>query len=144
MKKKFYGVFQSIDDAKEALGRIKKESLNLVDLTVIYLEPHQTKKEGEELHFETAVEDFVENNRLDVLKWPGLHQLELEGFGKINIGMSNSRNAAEKKLFDRKAFEAVEPEIENHKIVALIEVEPHVAGKVRYVLESIGADIIED
>jgi hypothetical protein len=147
MKQKIYGIFSNIDDAKQALGSIKKELLNLADLTIIFSddqEPHVSRRRN---NFEFATEYFIESSQRSTLIWPGLKEEDLSGVGKIQIGSNHSSelNSSPSSQISNLADEdlgIIEREIKTNKVVAIIEAEPELLPKLRLILESNGAEII--
>lgn len=152
MKRRLFGVFNSIDDAKNALGQIKKESWNQTEFMVIVGEPDVNRGDDSKAHFEMAVENFLSNNhpepgrRMDHI-WPGLKEMQLAGIGTVNVGYSipvegNNEAALDRKLNETE-IQLVEREILANKIVALIEVEELYLPKLRLIMDTNSARLME-
>ncbi|HBF36520.1 MAG TPA: hypothetical protein DDW50_04285 [Firmicutes bacterium] len=146
MRRKLYGIFSNIDDAKQALGNIKKESLNLADLTVIFADNGEVRDRKREFDFEVSSENLgkppQDMNRL----WPGLQSQNLFGIGKIQIGSSLNHqlhNSSELNLhLDESDLAVIGPQVKANKVAAIIETEVDLLPKLRFILESNGALIL--
>jgi hypothetical protein len=152
MRRRLLGVFNSIDDAKHALGQIKKESWNQAEFVVIVGEPDGNRRKEGNNHFEMAVENFItgkppETGRWINHIWPGLKEVELAGVGTVNVGYSAIAEEIPEPSWDRRFSETdiqvMEREISANKIVALIEVEEQFLPKLRLIMDTNGAELIE-
>lgn len=152
MRRILFGVFNSIDDAKHALGQIKKESWNQTEFMVIVGEPDANRSDENKAHFEMAGENFLNNNQPETgprinRVWPGLKMMEMAGVGTVNVGYSLPVEGNTKAVMDRKLSErdiqVVEREISAHKIVALIEVDEQFLPKLRLIMDTNGAELVE-
>jgi hypothetical protein len=152
MRRRLFGVFNSIDEAKNTLGQIKKESWNQTEIMVIVREPDGNREIETEGHYEMAGENFLSDpspetgRRIDRL-WPGFKEMELAGIGSVNIGYStpvegNNEPAIVQQL-NEKNIQVVEREISGHKVVALIEAEEQFLPKLRFIMDANGAELLE-
>lgn len=158
MKRKLFGVFNSVDDAKNVLGLIKKESWNQAELMVIMGEragaDHNGAKKSNP-NFEAAAENFLTNNSPASARqinhiWPGLKDVEIAGIGIVKIGYSAPAEANNESIINQKLGElneidikAVEREIAAKKIVAYLEIEEQFLPKLRLIMASNGAELKE-
>jgi hypothetical protein len=148
MRQKIYGIFSNVNDAKQAFGSIKKESLNQADLTIVFANDQETKANHRKDNYEFATEYFIETPRNSPPSWPGLKEESLSGIGKIQIGFNiptKSGNPSEPITSMQLAegdLGIIEREIKAHKVVTIIEAEPEFVPKLRLILESNGAEII--
>jgi hypothetical protein len=152
MRRRLFGVFNSIDDAKHALGQIKKEGWNQTRFMVIVGETDANRMNEGKAHFEMAGENFLNNNHPETgtginRVWPGLKEMELTGVGTVNVGYSipveeNNEAAINQKLSETD-IQVVEREIFANKIVALIEVEEQFLPKLRLIMDTNGAELLE-
>ncbi len=153
MRRRLFGVFNSIDDAKSALGQIKKESWNQTKFMVIVGDPDIKPVKESKAHFEVASENFLNGNhhpesgrRIDHI-WPGLKEKELTGVGTVNVGYSTAAEGNNEPSLEQKLSEidiqVVEREISANKIVAFIEVEEHFLPKLRLIMDTNGAELVE-
>jgi hypothetical protein len=148
MKEKLFGVFSNIDDAKSALGQIKMESWNRADLTVLF-SGQKIDKERREDDFELAAEYFLnDSQRTPPPIWPGFREENIHGIGKVQIGSSYP---VEKESLPGKIeelaggeLETIGREISSQKVVTIIEVEPEIMPKVRFILEKNGAEVFKE
>lgn len=152
MKRRLLGVFNSIDDAKHALGQIKKEGWNQTQFMVIVGEPDANRDNQRKTHFEIAGENFLENNHPATGSginrvWPGLKEMELAGVGTVNVGynipVEESNESAMNQQLSETDIQVVEREIFANKIVALIEVEEQFIPKLRFIMDTNGAELLE-
>ncbi len=147
MRSKLYGIFSNIDDAKQALGNIKKESLNLADLTVVFADNSETLERRRESDLELANdlgEPALKSNRV----WPGLQSQNLSGIGNIKIGTSQSQLLAQSPKgplhLDENDLAVIGPQIKANRVAAIIESDVDLLPKVRFILESNGAFVISN
>lgn len=154
MKRSMVGVFNSINDAKNTLGQIKKESWNQTEFLVIVGEPVGNSENETETYYEMAGENFLTNpdpapgRPISRRFWPGLREMELAGFGTVNVGFSNPPEGPKEPELDKifggenhRRF--LEREIAAHKVLAFIEVEEEFLGKLRYIMDTHGAQLLE-
>ena len=144
MKQKIYAAFNNLDDAKLAMGSIKKENLNQANLKVIFL-TDQTGKDFQKDHYEFGEEFFPPNIPTNShLVWPGVKVVNILGLGKVQIAVNtplpHERNFGS-ELVDED-LKIVEPEVKAQKIVAIIEAETDLIPKFKFILQSNGAEII--
>ena len=148
MRQKIYGIFTNVDDAKQAFGSIKKESLNQTDLTIVFANGQETHADHRKDNYEFATEYFIESSRNAPTSWPGLKEESLFGIGKIQIGFNNPTKIDDPSELTRSLPLAeadlgiIEREIKANKVVTIIEAEPELVPKLRLILESNGAEII--
>lgn len=153
MRRRLFGVFSSIDDAKNALGQIKKESWNQTEFIVIVGDPDTIRAKENKAHFEMAVENFLNGNHPESERrinhiWPGLKEMELTGVGTVNVGYIEAAEGNNEPMLDQKLSETdiqvVKREISTNKIVALIEVDEQFLPKLRLIMDTNGAELIEE
>ncbi len=148
MRSKLYGIFSNIDDAKQALGNIKKESLNLADLTVIFADDSEAFERKRDSKFEFGNENFGEQTPKINRSWPGLQSQNLFGIGKIQIGSSQyhkGEDSQKQKLhLDESDLAIIGPQVKANKVAAIIESEVDLLPKLRFILESSGAFVISN
>jgi hypothetical protein len=145
MRRKIYGIFSNIDDAKQALGNIKKESLNLADLTVVFADNSGTlDRKKRESDFEFA-DDYGETTQMN-RSWPGLQSQNLYGIGKIQIGSSQYQQSETSpkplQCLDENDLAIIGPQLKANRVAAIIESDIDLLPKLRFILESNGAFVI--
>lgn len=148
MREKLYGIFLNIDDAKSASGKIKKESFNQTDLTIIIpiLDLNQTNDQKNDVEFakELVGDHFQQNHSVD---WPGMQEDYLAGVGKVQIGSSlpslaQNDNLSPKYRIEEEDMGVIQTEILAKKIVTIVKVEPELLPQIRLIMESCGADLL--
>lgn len=152
MRRRLLGVFNSIDDAKHTLGQIKKESWNQTEFMVIIGEPGDRGHEMK-THYEMAEENFLSTDKSETgrrnhrLPWPGLQEMELAGIGAVNVGFSippeGPNQVAVDKIFSETDKKFVKREISSQRVVAFIETEEQFLPKLRLIMETNGAELVE-
>ncbi len=154
MKQRILGVFHNIDDAKSALGQIKKESMNQAELTVIIGDRFHIRTRESQTLFETAAEDFADQNlgsrdsesRIDHF-WPGLKEEQLLGIGVVKVGHNspdpNDVQSAWRQKLTETALQIIGAEIAAKKIITFIEFDPRFLPKLRFIMETNGAELKE-
>jgi hypothetical protein len=145
MRSKLYGIFSNIDDARQALGNIKKESLNLADLTVVFADNSETLDHRRESDLEFARDlgdPALKSNRV----WPGLQSQNLSGIGKIKIGSSqpwpHAKSPKGPLRLDEDDLAVIGPQIKANRVAAIVECDVDLLPKLRFLLESQGAFVI--
>lgn len=154
MRQKIYSVFSNVDDAKQALGSIKKASLNQADLTVVFAEDQENPEMQDKNNYEFGAEHFGSPFRdaADTFKhnnvWPGLQTEKLAGVGKIHIGSSNIRTISGFMDHDHPIglagddLDVITKQVKANKVVAVIDAEVELIPRVRLILETHGAEIL--
>lgn len=139
MQNRIYASFTHLNTAKKVLGRIKKNSWNRADLSVIYADPSEPRTEDSK--YEMAVEGFIENNlpKNPNSRWPGLKTAYLDGVGAVNYASPDGKGLAE--IIADHPSELVN-ELASAKTVAVIDTDPELVPELRMILESNGAEII--
>jgi len=153
MKRKLFGVFNSVGDAKNALGLIKKESWNQAELMVIMGEPELNRVKENNPDFEAADANFLANNspiadRQINQIWPGLKDVKLAGVGTVKIGYNAQAEANNEFALNQKLSETdlklVGQEIASKKIIAYIEIEEQFLPKLKLIMAANGAELREE
>jgi hypothetical protein len=138
-------MFTNIEDARNALGRIKKESWHRADLTVILPEgsPESSNNDSMELAAEFAAQDRDEKR-----DWSGLRRDYWDGLGKIRYGTTFRRQPGKNQVLPEtlagQALQIVQQGIKDSKVVTIIDFEPELRAKLRVILESRGAEVLAD
>jgi hypothetical protein len=148
MKRRIIGIFNSISDAKNALGQIKKESWNQTELIVIIGEKNENRIMENKIFSEMATENFLENPgtepHMSVL-WPGLKEEQLSGIGTVRIGHSSPDQERDLASLPQKLSETdldfIGRELAAQKIVTLIEVEEQFLPKLRFIMAINSAEL---
>lgn len=134
--RRIVGVFSNVNDARNALGRIKKESWNRAEISVLIKQP------SPETSYEFG-EDFSRQQRQRrKVMWSGLKQEFIDGVGMVQIGSTNGQRRQDHYAFLKKITGAV-PYNLDQKIVGIIEVEDDLVESIYTILNSKGADIVE-
>lgn len=145
MRQKLIGVFRNIDDAKGALGLVKRENFNRAELTVICSEELlHLKKQGQ--NFEMAAENFI-GDQTDSAKliWPGLQTKDLVSVGSVRIGSTQVIPQLKTDLgLEEQDLKRIENAIQHQKVVAVIEADTEEIANIRALLASRGGFILND
>ena len=79
--------------------------------------------------------------------WPGLKEMELPGVGTVNVGYGISpegkNQPALADFFSETDRNFVKREISYHKVVAFMEVEERFLAKLRYIMDTHDALLVE-
>jgi hypothetical protein len=143
VRQRIFGIFSSPEDSRNALGRVKKESWNRAEITVVIPEPNAKHSRTDD-RFELGAEFFLDRKEQPVSTWPGLQASYLEGAGNIKVGTTALQHPPGILEPLGSGLDLVQREIQNQKIVAIIDVEPELIPRIRVILESKGAEIITD
>jgi hypothetical protein len=137
--KKIYAAFERVENAKAAVGRIKKESWNRAGLSVIL--PEKLNANNEEDRYEFGHEHFLDTPYShEHSEWPALQERELNGVGKVKMGANHKPFSGEASEEVKISKELVIEGLKKNKVVALIETEDELASKIETILESEGAE----
>ncbi len=143
MRQRIFGIFSNTEDSRNVLGRVKKESWNRAEITLVIPEP-TVKQPRNEDHFELGSEFFLDRKDQPISSWPGLQASYLEGAGNIRVGTTARQHPPGILEPLGPELDLLQREVRNQKIVALIDVEPELIPRIRVILESKGAEIITD
>ncbi len=145
MRQRIYGLFNNIEDARNALGRIKKESWRRADLSIILPADSERPQENS---MEFAADFSEKRPGSPWSDWPGLQQEYWEEVGNVRVGStlgdaSNPTPSIRENLAG-KALQFVQRGIRDSKVVTIIDFEPELLYKLRFILESKGAELQAD
>lgn len=137
--KKIYAAFERVENAKAAVGRIKKETWNRAGMSVIL--PEKRNLNNEEHSFEFGHEHFLDTPySQENSDWPALHEHEFDGIGKVKMAVNHKPYSGEVSEGVKISKELVIDGLKKNKVVALIETEDEIVSKIEKILESEGAD----
>lgn len=137
--KKIYAAFERVENAKAAVGRIKKECWNRAGLSVIV--PEKLNANNEENRYEFGHEHFLDTPySLEYSEWPALQEREFDGVGKVKMGVNHKPFSGEASEEVKINKELVIDGLKKNKVVTLIETEDELTSKIETILESEGAD----
>ncbi|GEM_PF-691589 len=142
LRESIYGIFHQLEDARFALGQVKKTSLNRAQASVIYSESAETVQE-KDAHWETAAEGFIGDALLQTRqRWPGLKTGYLDGVGSVKYGSLSGGADLIATVRDRET--GLRKALSEGKIVAVVKAEPEAAAEVRLIFENCGAEILSN
>lgn len=130
--RKIYGIFQNLNDAKIAIGKVKVTAWNRARITLIYPESSQ---DAEDNYYEFGSANFIANTIPVSPTWNGLKVQEIPGIGKVKIATIDHQINQHDLTFLQRS-------ISEQKVSVVIEVEPELSEKVHYLLENQGADVL--
>ncbi|HOJ78099.1 MAG TPA: hypothetical protein PLZ08_07095 [Bacillota bacterium] len=130
--RKIYGIFQNLNDAKIAIGKIKVTAWNRARITLICPETNQDTQDN---YYEFGCANFIANTMPVLSNWNGFKEQEIPGVGKVKVATIDHRINQHDLSFLRRA-------ISEQKVSVVIEVEPELSDKVHYLLENQGADVL--
>ncbi len=147
MREKIFGFFANIDDAKSAIGSIKKENFNQAELTVIFAEDNQNKKANNSANYEFATESFLQSSPdRSIINWPGIKKQKIAGVGEIQIGLNKTIDSFDNTQIsigmNGEDLSIVQQGLKENKVITIIEAEPNILSRAKAVLERHGAEII--
>lgn len=137
MRLRIVSFFNNIDDAKNAFGRIKKESWNKANLAVLFRETGSENPAG--AGYEFASDNWMTVSNL-ATAWPGVDQVELSGIGRVYLGTNFPDLRTINSL--TREHPGLKQGLQEQKIVTVVEVNPEIQNRVRVILASNGAEII--
>ncbi len=136
--RRIVGVFTHVDDARNALGRIKKECWDKSEISVLIKQPSR------EFSYEFAEEFSMERNKEQRrLHWEGLKQETIADIGMVQIGVTNRQNSLDPSEILKNYTNTVPYQLQKN-VVGIIEVADELSDKVYTILDSKGADIVVD
>lgn len=140
--KKIYAAFERVENAKAAVGRVKKESWNRAGLVIIF--PGESIADPDNNRFEFGNEYFLDTPySRKISEWPALQDKEIDGIGKVRMAVSfkpdTSPDISEDSLTINK--ELIASSLKKNKVVAIIESDDEIVSKIESILESEGAEI---
>ena len=140
--KKIYAAFERVENAKAAVGRVKKECWNRAGLSVILPEKLEANEANNEEHrYEFGQEHFLDTPySQEKSDWPALHEHEFDGIGKVKMAANHKPYSGEASEGVTIRKELVVDGLKKNKIVVLIETEDEMISKIETILESEGAD----
>ncbi len=139
--KRIYAAFERVENARAAVGRVKKESWNRAGLVVILPGEPITANDN---HYEFGDEHFLDTpySRKNTV-WPVLQDKEVDGIGIVKIAVSLKPDAdsslSEESVVTNK--EIIAEDLKNNKVITIIEAEDEIVSQIEIILESEGAEI---
>jgi len=141
VREAIYGVFQQIEDARSALGQVKKASWNRAWVSVIY--PESKEADPGNLRWETAAEGFIgDNSSKTKERWSGLKTGYLDGVGSVKYG--SLAGGADLISTVKNRGNGLQQALSDGKVVAIVEAEPEAMDEVRLILENCGAALLSN
>ncbi len=140
--KKIYAAFQRIENAKAAVGRVKKESWNQAGLTVIF--PGEPMVKTDDNRFEFGDEYFLDSlHSRKRSEWPALQDKEIDGIGKVKMAVSYKPDNSSPLREDPDGMnrELIASGLKKSKVMVIIEADDEISSKITAILESEGAEI---
>lgn len=140
--KRIYAAFERIENAKAAVGRIKKETWNQADLAIILSE--ETTVNSGDNRFEFGDEHFLDSPySRNYSKWPSLQDKEIDGIGRVKMAISFKPHTGpdSREVTDIIDKELLADNLKKNKIMAIIETEDDITPKIETILESEGAEV---
>lgn len=136
-----YATFGRIGNAKAAVGRVKKESWNRADFTII--SPGTPLATTDADLFEFGAEAFLDYpESSEIYQWPALQEYEIDGIGKVKMAVSFKPDLGQKSdLLNAIDKELIIAGLKENKITAIIGVDDEIAPKIETILKSEGANI---
>ncbi|NLY75616.1 MAG: hypothetical protein GX075_09960 [Firmicutes bacterium] len=138
---RIYASFERLENAKAAVGRIKKASWNRAEIVV--LASSEPGVDPGAARYEFADEHFLDSpvTRRET-QWPVLKEQEIEGLGKVFLAASFRPDDVNRYNH----WPAVNPELtaadlKKNRVVAIMEVAAELSGKIKTILQSEGAEI---
>jgi hypothetical protein len=137
--KKIYAAFERVENAKAAVGRVKKECWNRAGLSVIV--PEKLQANNDEHRYEFGHEHFLDTPySREKSNWPALNDHEFDGIGKVKMAANHKPYSGEASEGVTINKDLVIDGLKKNKVVALIETEDEIVSKIETILESEGAD----
>ncbi len=138
---RIYASFERLENAKAAVGRIKKAGWNRADIVVL--------TSGEpEVAPDTARYEFADEHFLDSpvirreTQWPVLKEQEIDGLGKVYLAANIRPDEVDRhQQLPAVNLELTARDLKKNKVVAIMEVDAELSGKVKTILQSEGAEI---
>ncbi len=141
--KTIYAAFERVENAKSAVGRVKKESWNQAGLMVIS-PGTESMTENDANQFEFGNEHFLETPySRKISEWPALQDNEINGIGKVKMAVNLKPEAVRKESQEPIMMnkELIADGLKKNKVIAIIEADDEIISKIETILESEGADI---
>jgi len=151
MRSRIIVAFPKIMDARLALGLIKKTDLS-ADLTVLYApNAGRQKSNNFEPDYEFGAELLPLETQTDPTPvWSGLNEETLGTLGKVKVGSNQSFHPMKNGIrtpiqygLTASDLHLIQGELRQNKVIGVIEITPESFSKVRLILESNGAEILE-
>lgn len=142
--KRVFATFERIENAKAAVGRVKKEAWNQADFAIIISGESAFNVSGDD-RFEFGDEHFLDSPySRNYSKWPSLQDKEIEGIGRVKMAVSFKQHTGsdlseETVMIDK---ELAADNLKKKKVIAIIETEDDIIPKIETILESEGAEVI--
>ncbi|MGE5582498.1 MAG: hypothetical protein ACM3X9_08150 [Bacillota bacterium] len=150
MKRKIYGVFSNLDDAKSAVGSIKKVSFNRTNLTVVFSGDDRGGQHQPGIDFEFSSEFLPAGGREKAVPpLRGVKEENLPGVGKVQIAANIVQNFTDNDQpasmgLTGRDLGVVERMVKDDKVLAIVEADADLLPKLRFILESNGAEVITE
>lgn len=137
--KRIYAAFERVENAKAAVGRVKKESWNRAGITVIL--PGKTDVKTDEHRYEFGDEHFLDTPySRETSEWPALQDREVDGIGKVKMAVNYQPYSVEANEEVEVNKEIVAEGLKKNEVVAIIEADDEIVSKIETILESEGAE----
>ncbi len=152
MRPRIIAAFPSLTDARVALGMIKKADLK-ADLTVLYALNADCERENR------IKEDYELGEELIPLTteitpqpvWSGLNEENVAKLGRVQMGTNRAFRPLKKGIrtpaqygLTTSDLHLIQGELRQNKVIGVAEIAPETLARVRMILESNGAEILED
>ncbi len=136
--RRIVGVFTHVDDARNALGRIKKAGWDQTEISVFIKQP--ARDFSNEFADDFSMERNIKQRRLH---WEGLKQETITEIGLVQIGATNRQNSFDPSEILKNYANAIPYQLQK-SVVGIIEVADELTDEVYTILDSKGADIVVD
>lgn len=140
--KEIYAAFERVENAKAAVGRVKKESWNRAGLVVIF--PGESMDKTDDKRFEFGNESFLDTPYSKKnSQWPALQDKEIDEIGKVKMAVSFKPDTSTEIITDYGSMnkELIASGIKKNKVVVIIEADDEIVSQIETILESEGGEI---